>query len=275
MLGVCFKRACKRFVLAAAGVAALGLAVSPAGATYDPAHQFIVNGDFEQLTNGLGELALITNAVGWTSHDDGEGHYGYNFAMNMSSATTTGAPGESTLRLWGPGDQFYNVNNGLTASPTGGNFIAADGDYHKGKITQDITGLIIGESYALTFSYAGAQEFQFDGPTTEAFQFGLEGMAITQQTQTLNNVNHGFTGWHTQTFKFVATQTSDTLFFLAQGTPAGQPPFALLDSVSLVGAFGTPVTAPEPGTWALMLIGFGLVGLSMRRRTAPRGLAFG
>ena len=274
MLGADFKRAWKRFTRVVVCLTALGAVAGPVGATYDPAHQFIVNGDFEQLTNGLGELALITNAVGWTSHDDGEGHYGYNFAMNMSSATTTGAPGESPLRLWGPGDQFYNVNNGLSASPTGGNFIAADGDYHKGKITQDITGLIIGESYALTFSFAGAQEFQFDGPTTEAFQFGLEGMNLDQQTATLNNVNHGFTGWQTQTFNFVATQASDTLYFLAQGTPVGQPPFALLDSVSLVGAFGTPVTAPEPATWAMMMIGFGIIGLLMRRSHPRRGLAF-
>ncbi len=259
--------------MAMACLAAIGATAGPVAAAYDPAHQFVVNGGFEQLTNGLGELAFITNAVGWTSHDDGFGHYGYNFAMNMSTATTTGAPGEDNLRLWGPGDLFFNVNNGLSASPTGGNFIAADGDYHKGKLTQDITGLIVGQTYALTFNYAGAQQLEFDGPTTEGFQFGLEGMGINQQTQTLNNVNHGFTGWQTQTFNFVATQASDTLYFLAQGTPAGQPPFALLDSVSLIGGFGTVPTAPEPATWAMMLIGFGIVGLNMRRRNARRGLA--
>jgi hypothetical protein len=41
-----------------------------------------------------------------------------------------------------------------------------------------------------------------------------------------------------------------------------------LDHMNFVLAPGTP-SVPEPGIWALMIAGFGLVGVSMRRRQAP------
>jgi hypothetical protein len=50
------------------------------------------------------------------------------------------------------------------------------------------------------------------------------------------------------------------LTFLAVGTPGGAPPISFLDGVSLT-------AVPEPASWALMLAGFGLVGLAARRRT--------
>jgi hypothetical protein len=50
------------------------------------------------------------------------------------------------------------------------------------------------------------------------------------------------------------------------GTPNGEPPVALLDSVSLTSG------VPEPNTWALMLIGFGGAG-GMMRLSRRRALA--
>jgi hypothetical protein len=38
---------------------------------------------------------------------------------------------------------------------------------------------------------------------------------------------------------------------------------------SLAGGGGSPITAPEPGTWLMLLVGFGLVGHMLRRRGAP------
>lgn len=259
----------KRFVAALPVIMALALSASPAGAVIDPAHEFIVNGGFEQTTNGLGQLRRNTNVVGWTSQKDGSNNYGYTYVLNTSTASTTGSPGESTLELWGPGN---GVNNGLTASPTGGNFIGSDGAYHVGKLTQEISGLIIGQSYQLTFNFAGAQEYNYNGASTDSWYYGFETMNLDRQTAVLNNVNHGFTGWQTQTYNFVASQTSDTLYFLAQGTPSGQPPFSLLDSVSLVGAYGTVSAAPEASTWAMMMLGFGIIGMSLRghRRASTR-----
>lgn len=237
------------------------LSAVPAGATIDPVHQFVTNGGFDQLTNGYGQIGYNTNAVGWTAlSPNGQN---YSFVFNSTNAQTGGAPGQyGNLTLWGPAN---GSNNGLTASPTGGNFYAADGAFQQGILTQQINDLIIGQSYSLSFNWAGAQQTGFDGPTTESWYYGLADQ-FQNQTSTLNNANHGFTGWQTQTYNFVATKTSDTLYFLAQGTPSGQPPFSLLDSVSLTGPYGTVSAAPDPATWMLMLGGFGLVGFGMRRR---------
>lgn len=252
----------KRIGLVLLGLAAGMFTTAPASATIDPMRQFIVNGDFEQTTKGLGQLRRNTEVVGWTSQRDENNNYGYTYVLNSSTASSSGSPGEAKLRLWGPGK---GANNGLSASPTGGNFIGADGAYHVGKLTQTITGLIIGQSYQLSFNFAGAQEYGYHGPSTDGWQFGFLDQNIDQQTPMLNNVNHGFTGWQKQTFNFVATKASDTLYFLAMGTPAGQPPFSLLDSVSLTGPYVT--AAPDVSTWMTLVLGFGLIGSTLRTRS--------
>lgn len=258
------RRASGTLKAALLGIATLiGLAATaPALATIDPAHQFITNGDFELTTNGIGQLNYNTNAVGWTNANEAGGAPGYNFIFSGATATSTGANGDSgNVTLWGPGS---GVNNGFVASPTGGNFIGADGAYQVARISQQISGLIVGQSYSLTFNWAGAQQKNFDGATTESWKFGLTDEGLSSQTAILNDASHGFTGWQTQTYNFVASKASDTLYFLAAGTPSGQPPFSLLDSVSLTGAFVS--AAPEASTWEMLILGFGIVGFSLRKR---------
>ncbi|WP_380872054.1 hypothetical protein ACFB49_30000 [Sphingomonas sp. DBB INV C78] len=62
-------------------------------------------------------------------------------------------------------------------------------------------------------------------------------------------------------FQFTATGTSTTLRFSSNSGEGAYGP--VLDMVSI-----SPV--PEPATWAMMLVGFGVVGASMRRRVAIR-----
>lgn len=52
-----------------------------------------------------------------------------------------------------------------------------------------------------------------------------------------------------------------------QGTPG-----TTAGSISGTVAFSSVAAVPEPGTWALMLLGFGAVGFSMRRRRATAHL---
>ena len=262
-----------RFKIAGMTAALLGMVgamADPAAATYDPMHQFVTNGGFEQTTNGYGQVGANTNLVGWTSSGVNGSNQNYSFVMNASNAQSGVSGPSGSLALYGPNN---GTANGLAASPTGGNFYAADGAYQVGQISQQINDLIVGQSYSLSFNYAGAQQTGFSGATTEAYNFGLASEFNTQTT-VLNNVSHGFTGWQTVTYNFVASQTSDTLYFLAQGTPNGQPPFSLLDSVSLTGGYGTVSAAPEPATWAMMMLGFGAIGFSLRRRRSGTARSF-
>ena len=223
-------------------IAVLGLV---AGVSSAVRADLVTNGGFETLTSGPGQLGYNTNATGWTTS-------GYNFVFASGTADTTGSNG---LTLWG----LHNGSaNGLTASsPSGGNFVAADGAYGVGAISQTINGLTIGQSYTVGFDWAGAQQYGYNSPTTEQWTVGFGSQ--TQSTVVLNNLNHGFTGWQHQTFAFTADGPSDVLSFLAVGTPSGEPPFSMLDGVTV-----TPTT-PEGSSLALLVMGLGSIGFVARR----------
>lgn len=113
----------------------------------------------------------------------------------------------------------------------------------------------------MTFDWAATQLRNRQGPTTNQFIVSLGDE--THSTPLVAVASQAVTGWTTQTFTYTAAATSEVLQFLSNGAPSGQPPFALLDGVSLTAA------VPEPAMWALMVGGFGLVGVAARRgRTA-------
>lgn len=220
------------------------------GASSPVRADLVTNGGFGS-NGGNGQLGFNTNATGWTSS-------GYNFLYAPGTADTSGANGQfGNVQLWGPGN---GSANGLPAtSPAGGYFVAADTDFEVGAIQQTINGLTPGDLYRVKFWWAGAQQEGFFGPTKEQWQvsFGSE----TKSTPFVNISSEGFSGWIQESFTFKADGTSDVLSFLAQGTP-GEPPFALLDGVSV-----NAVAVPEPASLTLTV--FGLLGLGaayLRRR---------
>ncbi len=216
------------------------------------ATNLVTNGSFEQTTlpgnSGIGSgfNSNADNVTGWTTS-------GYNFVYT-SAADVTPANG---VELWGPAN---GSANGLGVSPDGGNYVAMDGAYGVGALSQIISGLVIGQQYTVNFYFAGAQQHGFNGSTTEQFEvsFGSDHLF----TQVLNNANHGFTGWQSESFTYTASATSETLAFLAIGTPDGVPPFSLLDGVSLNAVAPTP----EPGSLALLATGLFGVGGIVRSR---------
>lgn len=222
---------------------ALALLLSPVATAF--AGELVTNGGFEANT-GNGQLGFNTSATAWTTS-------GYTFLFAPGTADTTGAVGQyGGLFLWGLGN---GSANGLSpSSPNGGYYVAADGDFQTAPITQQISGLIPGASYNLSFSWAGAQQLGFDGPTTDQWIVSLGGQ--TQSTPVINVDNHGFSGWIPQTFTFTASSAMELLSFLANSSPA-VPPFALLDGVSLQ-------EVPEPASLGLLAVGLTAVGLRRR-----------
>lgn len=254
----------QRSVLAAAASAAI-LAASSASAAVN----LVTNGSFE-INAGTGQLGFDTTAMGWSvANPIVGGSYAFLFnpaaGVSGTSADTSGAVGTfGNTKIWGPDD---GSANGLTLSPDGGAFISSDPAFQNSAITQTVNGLTAGTKYVLTFDWAGSQQLGHDGVTTEGWQVSLGG-GPSQSTTLVTVLDKGFSGWMTQSFTFTADNSSDMLSFLALGGPgASQPPFALLDGVSL-----TAAAVPEPITWTLMLAGVGLLGGALRHRREPRPL---
>ncbi len=266
-----------------AAVAAMVVGALPAyaGAVVN----LVTNGDFSTTTGSSGSgvsTQIATGTLpsatqyltGWTMGGRSGGSsttpgLGFVFASGQGDVQSNGAG----AYLYGPNNNTPD-NNGLTANSgatttggytgqAGGNYVALDADTTvNGTLSQGVSGLVVGSGYALTFEWATA-ELDVSGSTTqttESLQASLGGQ--TQSTQTLTTAAGGFNPWRQTTLYFTATSASEVLSFLAVGGPSGDPPTVLLDAVSLT-------YAPEPATWAIMLVGLGgLAGFTVMRRRA-------
>ena len=241
----------------------LSVPILLAGAVWTVAHAVpvIVNGDFETTTMGTTPAQInTTNVTGWSTS-------GYNFIFYPGTATTTGSQSVSYGALVLQGTSLAGTSNGFpSTSPTGGNFVGADGDFQVGAITQTVTGLTVGLQYAVSFYWGAAQQkgSGYTAATTEQWKVTL-GNEL-HQTSVINNPGQGFTGWLSQTFTYTATSASEVLSFLAAGTPSGAPPFALLDGVSI------GIAVAEPASWMTLVAAvLSIIGVAhLKRRSSQR-----
>lgn len=138
---------------------------------------------------------------------------------------------------------------------------ASDGDYSidlngysQGGISQEISGLVVGQSYLLTFDLAGNpggdQRWKIKemmasiGGVSETFTFDTRGTSLTAM------------GWVQQALRFTATSETTTLLF--RGVNPGNSG-AALDNVALS-------AVPLPASALLMLGGLGGLAATRRRR---------
>jgi hypothetical protein len=276
----------------AIGVSAAALLMM---ATTAQANNLVLNGDFTATTaitatnasnsNG-GELGYNLTATDWTTPTNG-----FNLLFTSGANAVAGINNS----FGAPGFKLYGAPNLLatTAVPGGGSFVGLDGAYQIEPLEQSISGLTVGDTYSVTFDWAGAQQSGFTGATTEQLQvyfgcslskgactdptiakdpnpnpagdYSFTNTADTQSTGVLTNPQGGFTGWYSETMNFKATNSTEILAFLAVGTPTGEPPISLLTDVSL------NVATPEPATLPLFLTGLmGGLGVLRSRKWLKR-----
>ena len=218
--------------------------VAAMAAPSSAAVELVTNGSFELNSVADGDKSPFAQSAvtGWSG--------GANLTFIASPGTADNAG--KYLPVYGPFP---------ATSPDGGDFVLADGDpNYSGAFWQTINGLTIGKEYTLSFYQAAGQQQGFLGATTERWEvtFGND-VRLSDQ---FSLPQGGVGPWEAQSMTFVATATSQLLKFLAKGTPGGAPPISFLDGVSLQATPGVP----EPATWAMLIAGFGIVGVAARRR---------
>jgi hypothetical protein len=227
----------------------LSVALSLAFAMPALATDLITNGSFEQTSLRTSGFLTDSDVPGWTTTS------GYTFEVFHGTETSNIGNGVTLY----PGSGNHN----FAQNPDGFRYIASDGAYEVGTISQTINGLVVGAQYELSFYQAGAQQQGFDGATTDQWKVSLG--SDVQYSDLIHDNSHQFSGWTEQTLTFTATSASEVLGFLAVGTPDGEPPFSLLDDVSMVQISSPPPTAaPEPSAFVLMIVG--LLGVTAARR---------
>lgn len=240
------------------------------------APNLVTNGDFE-ANGGVGQMyGGISYATGWTvsaALDGASSPFAFMVDMDTADAATSGFSGgfasvnsaslSTNIYLWGSNNGGLNT---VTNSDNGGMVLGVDGGYAMARVSQDISGLTVGQSYTLSFEWAAGQFTDQLGDFYAGWDvtFGSDTQSVTSGA--LGSISgQGFRDWTNASMTFTATAATQTLSFLATG-PTGLPPFSLLDGVVLSETTPPPSPVPEPATLGMMLAGGALLGAAKRRR---------
>ena len=160
---------------------------------------------------------------------------------NFNGFTQTGNTGYTTVT---PAPLFVASGAyGATFGPVGST----------GGITQTLS-TNAGQSYLISFDLQN-----LFGGTPNFYEVLFGGVSLFTAT---NSAAFGYTNFSTTA---TALGVSTDLAFNFRHDPT----FFALDNVSVTAVNGA---VPEPATWAMMLIGFGAMGVSMRRRRRTKTL---
>jgi hypothetical protein len=257
------------------------LVIGTAGA--DPFLPGLTNLDFLSYSGSAPKNSFTSvNPTGWTGGsglifiDQPGGPSNPNSACGSVYLQTYGCPGN------------LNISGGY-------NYVEADGNpsFESG-FNYNVSGLVVGQTYSLSFYQAGSQQAGFGNGknTTEQWivSLGTQGMtycngcgpadayyggndstysngdatASVVATPMMTTASGGMTDWQYVTVSLTADAANELLSFLAwgdDGNTVNLPPIVFLAGVNSPSGLNT---APEPATVALFLGGLG--GLALLRR---------
>jgi PEP-CTERM motif len=226
---------------------------------------------FIGLSASLAFIAPAQASVVFTDNFNAEN--GGNTALNYTSFANFASSGGGFVDLVKTGDF------GIACAGGSGACVDLDGSPGPGQLTSIASfSFNAGDTIRLSYSLSGNQRvggpdqwysgFSFGSSTTlNGYGFNYFGSDITVgnfvttsiNTSTATVLGNGFT---TKSLFFTAGNAGSLKFFI--GTNSADNIGPILDNVSLdIGA-----AVPEPATWAMMILGFGVIGMSLRRRGA-------
>jgi hypothetical protein len=167
---------------------------------------------------------------------------------------------------------YYDLNNADGWTFTGGAYYTTNAAGTDGAIllnetdppttaSTTVSGLTVGDQYTLSFLLYG------DNRPSQPWALNVDVGRAPVLSLTGADVGPAAYAGTTETVSFTALGTSTSLYF-AQNTPGGSQASPIFDDVQITSSLGVETGVPEISTWAMMLIGFGLVGLRLKRRSA-------
>lgn len=170
-----------------------------------------------------------------------------NFTINtdLNGTNVPGAPTTATITGGIDYATFFAGPTGGSSAVTDFNVLLANGsDYNAGNFTPFANG--VNAVLILTSGQTGTLNFIANGGSAPLFSFDLTGLFTANGQGALPGGGLTLTN---------ATQIDGTT--IAAGSS---------------GTLSVTAAVPEPGTWAMMLVGFGAMGVAMRRRRAQSAL---
>lgn len=184
----------------------------------------------------------------------------FEIGTDPNPSFSTQSAGSTAITGWTVG--------GFGVDYVGNYWMASDGvrsidlsALNSGSVSQTFD-TVIGSAYTVLFDLSGNPD---GGVGTRTAVVSIAGSLPGVRTYSVGPANSTTAmNWETFSYEFTAFANTSTLVFAsAEYNPFGPA----LDNVSvnLTGG-GTGADVPEPASWALMLIGFGMVGVAARRR---------
>jgi hypothetical protein len=191
------------------------------------------------ITNGSFETG---NFSGWTLSNVGGGTAPVVIAYNQAGNYPVGAFGEA-----------------IPATVAGGSYAAyfSSDTANPDTLSQSVD-VVAGQTYALSFDYYVPQN-GYNNPNDATLSFAVNGSQVGSALQAGSPSGTTPQTWKNFSTLYTANSTGPvTLAFNFAGLGNTAADFAV-DKVSMA-------AVPEPATWAMMLLGFGIVGSAVRRR---------
>ena len=206
------------------------LATLATAGTANAATELVVNGSFENNVISS-SWAALSSVTGWTSSASG------NSAFEIQKGATQGGQGGFNP-VAAAGTQYLELNAASLTS-----------------VSQSIA-TTAGGTYALSFAYSGRPDTPGGASSLMNVYWGSTLLTPTALIGNTSGV------WQTYSQNVSALGSSTLLRFESIG-PVSAPSYgSYLDNVSVTTA------VPEPESYAMMLLGLGLLGFMARRKTA-------
>ncbi len=166
--------------------------------------------------------------------------------------------------VWSTGNSVDLVQTGsfsLTCAGGTGKCVDLSGSA-PGSISRTLT---LGPGrYSISFDYTGNQLDAIGGPRPQVGFIAAVGSVYNFNTGPLANDS---TTFQNQTSDFVVSTAGSYVLSFTQDAGGDNFRGSILDNVSIS-------AVPEPATWAMMIMGFGLIGAAVRRTKARVNVAF-